>query len=88
MTYMSSLLKLLDLIDTLYFKVGKVLDSKTVSRLMGEVDSRTQDDKDEDGSGQDSYCPALDMTDECARTEKCGLVWHVARCPLLQGNNI
>lgn len=94
-TYASALLQLLDLLDALYSKVGRIFNFKTLAVLKESMDTAAQDSVVQDGgvSGQEGYCPDVDSCGENARPEVMAcpevgegiLMWNIAWCPLLQG---
>ena len=94
-TYASSLLQLLDLLDALFSKVGQIFNLKSPEALMEEVMAHNRDELDRVGGasaddiGGDYYCPDIDViSDGRLQLEGCGLMWKIAWCPILQGNDV
>ena len=101
-SYGTASLRLLDLLDALYSKVGRIFNKEAVARLQGEWDSLVggvASIKEGEGVGEiesklDSssgklYCPEVDQdgfTSGRPRRDGCSVLWHVAWCPILQGN--
>ena len=83
-SYTTSSLRLLDLLDTLYSRVGTVFDQQSLAELQRELDQ-----SDCSRGSRDSYCPEVDGEPLPGRpepaSEGCGLMWELAWCPLLQG---
>ena len=79
MTYATASLRLLDLLDALYARVGHIFDSDTVARIQ---EGRVAMDNGVAKSGQNVYAPA---TDREVVKDKGGVLWCVAWRPLLQG---
>ena len=76
LTYATSSLRLLDLLDALYTRVLHVYDDQAVAKLHGMVARGNKETK----SGQ--YAPESDRE---ALKEEGGLLWQLAWRPLLQG---
>ena len=98
-SYGTASLRLLDLLDALYSKVGRIFDKEAVTRLqsewnalVGRAPATTKDDsqeKAEEASSEKPYCPEVDQNGAIASgrpgNDGCSLLWHVAWCPILQG---
>ena len=95
-TYGTTSLRLLDLLDALYSKVGRIFHKEAVARLQGEWNaavSRPDAVKNSESETADAmakvYCPEADQDGLASRgrgCDGCSLLWHVAWCPILQGN--
>ena len=96
LTYGTSSLRLLDLLDALYSKVGRIFDKEGTARLQGEWSTfvnKVDIAKSESvlKTGEDKrkvYCPEVDQQGISSRrsgSDGCGILWHVAWCPILQG---
>ena len=80
LTYATASLRLLDLLDTLFSRVGTIFDPDAVAKMHNETIAMDQSDD------QTIYCPEVDQDSSLRpRTDGCGFMWHVAWCPLLQG---
>ena len=101
-SYGTASLRLLDLLDALYSKVGRIFNKEAVARLQGEWNSLVggvaskkggegvgEIESKLDGSSGKLYCPEVDQdgfTSGQPRRDGCSVLWHVAWCPILQGN--
>ena len=97
LTYGTASLRLLDLLDALYSKVGRIFDKEATARLQSEwsafinrADSARSENvsKTEEVRGK-IYCPEVDQDSASSArsgSDGCSLLWHVAWCPILQGN--
>ena len=97
LTYGTASLRLLDLLDALYSKVGRIFDKEATARLQSEWSafiSRADSARSENLSKMDEargrvYCPEVDQDNASSGrpgSDGCGLLWHVAWCPILQGS--
>ncbi len=121
-TYTTASLQLLDLMDTLYSRVGRIFDEKAVARLQSETEAAVRgleslhngqvmsSDLSIESGEQDTSSGARSTADQvlaasspshppppptCPQASEdfavlpsghaCGLMWHIAWCPLLQG---
>ena len=97
LTYGTASLRLLDLLDSLYSKVGRIFDKEASARLQSEwsafisrADSKRSENasKTEEARGK-IYYPEVDQDSATLRhpgSDGCSLLWHVAWCPILQGD--
>lgn len=95
-TYGTTSLRLLDLLDALYSKVGRIFDKEAVARLQSEWNAalsgpsdtlKTSESETTDTTAK-VYCPEADQdgaTSGRRGCDGCSLLWHVAWCPILQG---
>ena len=97
LTYGTASLRLLDLLDALYSKVERIFDKEATARLQSEWSafiSRTDSARNENISKTEEvrgkfYCPEVDQDSSISGRpgcDGCSLLWHVAWCPILQGN--
>lgn len=94
-TYGTTSLRLLDLLDALYSKVGRIFHKEAVARLQGEWNaavSRPDGMKNSKSETANTtakvYCPEADQNGSTSGRrgcDGCSLLWHVAWCPILQG---
>ena len=92
-TYGTASLRLLDLLDALYSKVGRIFDKETVARLQSDWSSfvsrasateRANEELESGDAAAKVYSPEADI-DRSSRGDGCSILWHVAWCPILQG---
>jgi hypothetical protein len=99
LTYGTASLRLLDLLDALYSKVGRIFDKEATARLQSELSAfvgRSNSPRSENVSSKAEemrgkiYCPEVDQDGSTSSrrpgSDGCSLLWHVAWCPILQGN--
>ena len=99
LTFGTASLRLLDLLDALYSKVGRIFDKEATARLQSELSafaSRADSARSENTSSKTEevqrkiYCPEVDQNNASSSwrpsgSDGCSLLWHVAWCPILQG---
>ena len=96
LTYATASLRLLDLLDALYSKVGRIFNKEAVARLQKEWNASvtrataTENDRETEtkGTSVKVYCPEVDQGKTVSGrpdSDGCSLLWHVAWCPILQG---
>ena len=95
LTYGTASLRLLDLLDALYSKVGRIFDKEAVARLQSEKnafvgagDSLRNGESEVADTSSKVYCPEVDQDGARSRPpggDGCSLLWQVAWCPILQG---
>ncbi len=89
-TYASSLIKLLDLLDALYFKVGRIFDDQALSALRSELGAGGKEEEEviKNGEGYSPEADAIVIKRGCNGGKDFSdspLMWEIAWCPLLQG---
>ena len=95
-TYGTTSLRLLDLLDALYSKVGRIFHKEAVARLQSEWNAAVnRPDTMKNSESADTtakvYSPEADQNGSTSGRrgcDGCSLLWHVAWCPILQGNVI
>ena len=98
LTYGTASLRLLDLLDALYSKVGRIFDKEAAARLLsewnafiGRADSARKVNVPKTEEAREKvYCPEVDQDNATSGrpgSDGCSLLWHVAWCPILQGTS-